>query len=82
MNVIRLLLWETSWIVAAGIGAGLPLAVISVHRIENFLFKVTSKDPVTILSAIAVLIFVAGLAAFLPARRASRADPLVALRHD
>jgi ABC-type lipoprotein release transport system permease subunit len=46
------------------------------------LFGVTALDPVTIVGAVAVLALAAQVAAFLPARRASRVDPLVALRHE
>jgi predicted permease len=63
-----------------GLAIGLPAAWTASRWIESMLFGLKPMDPLAIGGAIAVLIAVASLAALLPARRAARVDPLVALR--
>jgi len=71
---------NTLWLVAAGLLLGLPAALLSARFLVVFLYGVPANDPVT-LSAVSLLLLLVGLlAAYLPARRASRVDPLVALR--
>jgi ABC-type antimicrobial peptide transport system permease subunit len=65
-----------------GIVLGLPVAWLASRWIAAMLFNLTPMDPVTIGGAILALVLAAQLAAYLPARRASRVDPLVALRHE
>ncbi len=69
-------------LVAIGVLAGLPAVWLGVRWIESLLFGVTPLDPLTIVGAIVVLLIAAQLAAYLPARRASRVHPLEALRHE
>ena len=69
-------------LVAIGVVAGLPAVWIGSRWIESLLFNVRPLDPATIAGAILVLLIAAQLAAYLPARRASRVDPLEALRHE
>ena len=68
----------------AGLGSvvGLLAAVLAGRLIANQLFGLTTTDPLTILLATLVLLATAALAGYLPARRASRVDPLTALRHE
>jgi ABC-type antimicrobial peptide transport system permease subunit len=67
-------------LVAVGIAIGVP-AMLAVSRlVAARLFGVGPADPVTIAGAIVVLAAAAAVAAFLPARRAARVDPMVALR--
>jgi predicted permease len=63
-----------------GIGAGLPAALGATRLIESQLYGLPAHDPLTLTLAMAVLLAVALLAAWLPARRASRVHPMVALR--
>jgi putative ABC transport system permease protein len=63
-----------------GIAVGLVAAFALTRTIESFLYGVSPTDPVTALAVAAVLLLVAALAAFLPARRAASVDPAVTLR--
>ena len=69
-------------LVAIGVVAGMPAVWIGSRSIGSLLFGVRALDAVTIAGAIVVLLAAAQLAAYLPARRASRVDPLEALRHE
>ena len=69
-------------LVACGIGSGLIATYWLSRFVTRQLFEVTPADPATLALATMFLITVATLAAYLPARRASRVDPMVALRHE
>jgi putative ABC transport system permease protein len=62
-----------------GIVAGLGCAVLLTRLLTTFLFGITPWDPVAFSSAVIVLTVVAAVAAWIPARRAARLDPLIAL---
>jgi putative ABC transport system permease protein len=80
--VLRSVLRE-SWIaVAAGSVVGLPLAVLLSGALERLVYQVSASDAGVLLGALACLLFVATAAAAVPAWRASRVEPMVALRHD
>jgi ABC-type antimicrobial peptide transport system permease subunit len=81
-NVIAMLLTETSVVIGAGLAIGLLAALALTQTIARFLFGLTPSDPFTITIAAVLLLIAAACAAYLPARRASRVDPLVALRHE
>ena len=79
-DIVRLILKEGSLLGVAGVGIGLVLAAAGAGALRALLFEVPPRDPVS-LAAVAVLLLLATLAAaWLPARRASRTDPLKALR--
>jgi predicted permease len=65
---------------AVGIGAGLVLFAIVARFIRTLLFGVAPSDPLTLVAVSLVLIAIAALASWLPARRAAKVDPMVALR--
>jgi hypothetical protein len=69
-------------LLASGVAGGLVLYAFATPFLRAFLYGVTAADPVTLAGATAVLIATALLACWLPARRASRVDPTVALRAD
>jgi predicted permease len=69
-------------LVLIGVVAGVPAVWIGSRWIESLLFGIRPLDPTTIAGAILVLLIAAQIAAYLPARRASRVDPLEALRHE
>jgi predicted permease len=83
-DVVWMLLREAWTVVFIGLVGGCMLAFaagrIAASRIEGFLFRVDATDPATIVAAALTLTAVATIAAYLPARRASRIDPMVALR--
>ena len=79
-DILRLVLGAALRAMAAGIALGLPLAWVASSMVGGMLFGLTPTDPSTAALAIAVLLLAGGLAAYLPARRAMRVDPLIALR--
>jgi len=81
-EVTWLVLRETLWLLVAGGAAGIPLAVWLSRYAKSVLFGVVGLDPVIIATSVVMLIGVAALAGFLPVRRASRIDPMVALRYE
>jgi predicted permease len=78
-KILWMVLRETLGLVLAGIVIGVPAALAAGRLISSQLFEMDSADPLTILTATAVLTAVAALAGYLPARRAARLDPMVAL---
>ena len=64
----------------AGVAGGLVSAVAATRLLTTFLFGISSWDPIAYFAAIAALTIVAGVAAWIPARRAALVDPLIALR--
>jgi predicted permease len=79
-SVIRLVLKQGMKLVAVGIVIGMAGALVLDRLLSSMLYGVSASDPVSIAGAIAVLSTIALLACYLPARKASRVDPLVALR--
>ena len=72
-------MWEGFILIVAGAAIGLVLAAASTRFMTNQLFGVTATDPLTYIAVTSVLIVTALAACYLPARRAARVDPLVAL---
>ena len=81
-DVLRMVLGESLTMVAGGIAIGVPAALMATRLIANRLFGVGAGDPATIGAAVALMAAVAVLSGWLPASRASRVDPLCALRHE
>jgi putative ABC transport system permease protein len=69
-------------LVAAGVVLGLGGALAATRLLAGFLYEVTTTDPATFLLVTALLALTAALASYAPARRATRVDPLVALRSE
>ncbi len=80
--VVWMILRESLLLIAIGIAIGLPLALAAARLIQSTLYGVSFFSPAIFVIAILVLVGAAMLAAFLPARRASRIDPLTALRYE
>ena len=81
-DVMGLVMRESMVLVAIGIAAGLAIAVVTGRFLSALLFGLPSKDPATMAVAVAGMTTVCALAAYLPARRASRVNPITALRHE
>jgi predicted permease len=81
-GIVQLVLRETLLVVSIGIAIGIPLALAGTRLIRGMLFGLGAADPVVIVSASILLLAVATLAGYLPARRAARVDPMIALRHE
>lgn len=81
-SVYQLIMKEAGWLVAAGIGAGLLASIGCATLIRGLLFGVQAWDAATLASVSAVLAIAAMLASFVPARRAAKVDPMVALRYE
>ncbi len=81
-QIVRLVLGKTLWLVGIGLVVGLGAALGATRLIASLLYGLTPNDPLTIALASMLLLTVAALAGYLPARRASRVDPMVALRHE
>jgi ABC-type antimicrobial peptide transport system permease subunit len=75
-----MVLRETLWLVGIGVAIGLPCAIAAGRLVGNRLFGLTAADPATIATAIMIILGATVLAGFVPARRASRIDPMNALR--
>ena len=75
-----LVLKEVIALAAVGVALGLGAALYATRRIEAQLFGITPNDPATLAGGVALLVFVALLAGWIPARRATNIDPMLALR--
>ena len=82
LDILRMALGEGMRIVVVGLAAGLVGAAIVTRVFRSMLFEVTPSDPATFISVAAILAAVAFFACYIPARRATRVDPLVALREE
>ena len=82
LDILSLALGEGMRIVVIGLALGLVGAAILTRVFRSMLFEVTPSDPATFVSVAAILAAVAFFACFIPARRATRVDPLVVLREE
>jgi ABC-type antimicrobial peptide transport system permease subunit len=81
-NVVGMVLREAFTVVAIGLAIGLPTALAVGRLISNRLYGLSASDPAAIASTSVLILTTAVLAGYIPARRASRIDPLVSLRHE
>ena len=81
-GVVRMVLREVLALVAAGLLVGMAAALATSKFVASFLYGMTPNDPLALTLGVVTLLAAALLAAYVPARQASRIDPLVALRHD
>jgi putative ABC transport system permease protein len=81
-EVLRMMLRQGTKLALAGVAAGVVVSLVLTHLMENLLYGVSAADPLSFGGAAVLLVLVALLACYIPARRAMRVDPMVALRHE
>jgi putative ABC transport system permease protein len=81
-NILRLVLGEGMSLALIGVAAGLLGSFAVTRAISGMLYRVSATDPITFVVISLLLTGVALAASFIPARRAMRVDPMVALRHE
>jgi ABC-type antimicrobial peptide transport system permease subunit len=81
-NVLWMVLRESLVLLAIGLAIGLPLSLASLRMLQSQLFELSAFDPITIIGSVLIIAAVTVIAAWLPARRATQVDPIVALRCD
>jgi ABC-type antimicrobial peptide transport system permease subunit len=82
LHVMRSVLGQSARLTIAGITLGLVAATAAAGYLSTMLFGVTPRDPWTFISVLIIFAAVTTLAAFVPARRATAVDPVLALRHE
>ena len=80
--ILRMVLRETLLLASAGLAVGIPSALAASRLVGQLLFGVSANDPATLAAVAITLVAVAALAGYIPARRAVRVDPTVALRYE
>jgi predicted permease len=80
--VVRMVLREVFVLAAMGLAISVPTALGASKLIESFLFGMKANDPVAVTAAVIILVSAAVLAGYFPARKASRIDPAITLRHE
>jgi putative ABC transport system permease protein len=82
VNVLRMVLGQGMRTAAIGVVIGIAGSLMLTRTMRSLLFGVTATDPLTFAAVALALVAVALLACYLPARRATSVDPMVALRHE
>ena len=81
-DVLGLVMGEAMVLVAVGVVIGVGITIAASRLLTTLLFGLAPRDPITMTGAVAVMALVSALAGYLPARRASRVDPMVALHYE
>ena len=81
-QVVAMVMREAGRLLVIGVVAGTALSLVAGRGANSLLFGLEPHDPLTLLSAGALLAVIAALASYLPARRATKVDPMVALRYE
>ena len=81
-DILRLVIGQGLWLTVLGGVIGTFVALISSQWVASLLYGITARDPATFLTVSVLLAMVSGLACYLPARRATKVDPIVSLRYE
>lgn len=81
-RVVWMVMREILLLAIAGLAISAVISMYASSYVADFLFQMKPNDPIALSGAVAVLLVAALIATFVPARRASRIDPMVALRHE
>ena len=81
-QIITMVLREVWSLLAAGTLIGITLSLLAGRAARSLLFGLTAYDPLTLVAASVLLIAISLLASFIPARRAAKVDPMMALRYE
>lgn len=81
-DVLRMILAQGARIAGAGVAIGMAASFGLTRLLANLLFSVSAADPVTFAAVAILLVVVALLACYIPARRTLRVDPIIALRYE
>jgi ABC-type antimicrobial peptide transport system permease subunit len=73
---------EVLWLAGVGIAVAIPIALLLSQGLREQLYGISARDPLTIFAVVVLTGLVSGVAALLPARRASSVDPMTALRYE
>ncbi|HEX2663634.1 MAG TPA: ABC transporter permease [Candidatus Acidoferrum sp.] len=81
-DILRLVLGQGGRLTVVGAAIGIVVALVAMRWVGSLLYGVTAHDPLTFVGVVVLLALVSGAACYIPARRATRVDPLVALRYE
>jgi putative ABC transport system permease protein len=81
-DILKMVMVQSGRLIAAGVVAGIAFALILTRMMESLLYGVSSADPATFAGMSIFLAAVAFFACYIPARRAMRVDPMIALRYE
>ncbi|HEV2288783.1 MAG TPA: ABC transporter permease [Candidatus Acidoferrales bacterium] len=81
-DILRLVLGQGAWLTLIGGAIGIVAALAGTHWMASMLYGVNTADPLTFIGVVVLLAAVSGAACYVPARRAVRVDPMVALRYE
>jgi putative ABC transport system permease protein len=82
LDVLRLIIGQGMTLALVGLAIGVVLAFLAARMLTSLLYGVSASDPLTYTGVALLLALVALLACYIPARRATRVDPMIALRYE